>query len=73
MKKKEAKRLRDIANELDNYCYDLYYKDPKHSKEAQWFHWGATEIRKVIMNGGYNGIIDAKYRKEVNWELKEDE
>lgn len=74
MKKKEAKRLRDIANELDDHCYELYYKDQKHSKEAEWFHWAANEIRIVIMDSGFNGIIDAKYNKPcTTWELNKED
>lgn len=67
MKKEEANRLRDIANELDDHCYDIYSKD--HT-QANLFHWASTEIRKVIMDAGFNGIIDAKYDKTTTtkWE-----
>lgn len=61
MKKKEADRLRDIANVLDDQCYA--YDTDESNRQAQWFHWAANEIRKVIMDGGFNGIIDAKYDK----------
>ena len=71
MRKKEADRLKDIANVLDDHSYDVYYAGD--TKQAHWFHWGAQEIRKVIMNGGFNGITDAKYSKvEEKWELKEE-
>lgn len=72
MKKEEADRLRDIANTLDDHSYDIYYDGD--TKQARWFHWAANEIRKVIMDGGYNGIIDAKYSKtELKWELNKEE
>lgn len=71
MKRHEANRLRDIANELDDHSYDIYSED---RKQAQWFHWAATEIREVLMNSGFNGIIDAKYSKvETKWELNKEE
>lgn len=68
MKKKEADRLRDIANCIDDHSYETYYDGD--SRQARWFHWVANEIRKVIMNAGFNSIIDAKYSKvEEKWEL----
>lgn len=75
MKKSEANRLRDIANELDGHSYDLYYKYHKYTKEAEWFHRAATEMRKVIIDSGFNGIIDAKLLKaEIkDWELNKEE
>lgn len=70
MTREEAKRLRDIANKLDDHSYDIM---DHTNREAHWFHWGANEIRKVIMDGGYNGIIDEKYKKvKTNWELREE-
>lgn len=70
MRKKEADRLRDIADVLDDHCYDIY---PKDHKQAYWFHWGAQEIRKVIFDGGFNAFnaFNAeKYSKaEEKWEL----
>lgn len=71
MKKSEADRLRDIANTIDDHSYDVY---PKDHTQANWFHWAATEIRKVIMNGGFNGIVDEKYSKtEAKWELNKED
>lgn len=71
MKKKEADRLREIANVLDDHSYDIYREN---SKQARWFHWAANEIRVVLMEAGYNGIIDAKYSKpEGKWELNKEE
>ena len=71
MKKIEADRLRDIANELDDHSYDVY---PKDHTQANWFHWAATEIRKVIMNAGFNCIIDAKYSKvNEKWEFNKED
>ena len=71
MKKTEADRLWNLANELDDHSYDIYAAD---HRQAQWFHWAAVEIRKVIMDAGYNGIIDAKYSKvEAKWELNKEE
>ena len=63
MKKNEADRLRDIADVLEDHCYYLYYKDEKHSKEAEWFYWGATEIRKLIIDSGFKGGV--KHERKV--------
>lgn len=72
MKKIEANRLRDIANCIDDHSYDVY--DDGDSRQARWFHWAANEIRKVIMDAGFNCIIDAKYSKvEEKWELNKEE
>lgn len=71
MKRNEADRLRDIANVLDDHCYDIYHSD---SKQSWWFRWAATEIRKVIMDGGFNGITDEKYdRTHTAWELNKED
>lgn len=65
MKKKEADRLRDLANLLDEHCYAIYHSD---TKQAWWFRWASTEIRKVIMDAGFNGIIDERYnRTTAEW------
>lgn len=70
MKRKEAKRLRDIANVLDDQCSRLFYKDPKHCDEAKWLHFAANQIREVLMDGGFNGIVDEKYSKtKAKWEV----
>lgn len=74
MKKKEADRLRDIANVLDDQCYAIIYDTGEYNRQSQRFHWAANEIRKVIMDGGFNGIIDAKYdRNCASWELNKEE
>ena len=75
MKRTEANRLREIANELDDHSYDIYYKDHRYTKEAEWFHWAATEIRKVIIDSGFNGIIDAKLKTKtkMEWELNKED
>ena len=51
MKKTEADRLRDIADVLDEH-YNSFPKDSTN-KEANWFRWAATEIRKVLFDSGY--------------------
>ena len=72
MKKNEADRFRDIADVLDDHSYESYYDG--YSRQARWFHWAANEIRKVIMDAGFNGIIDAKYSKvEEKWEINKEE
>lgn len=74
MKKNEADRLRDIANALDDQCYANIYDTDEYNRQSQLFHWAANEIRKVIMDGGFNGIIDAKYDKTcTTWQLNEEE
>ena len=75
MKRTEANRLREIANELDDHCYDLYYKDHKYTKEAERFHRAAIEIRRVIIDSGFNGIIDAKRKTKtiMEWELNKED
>lgn len=73
MKKNEADRLRDIANELDDQCYAICNNDG-YNRQAQLFHWAANKIRIVIMDGGFNGIIDAKYDKTgTTWQLDKEE
>lgn len=74
MKKNEADRLRDIANTLDDQCYANIYDTNEYNRTAQLFHWAANEIRIVIMDSGFNGIIDAKYHKPCRtWELNKEE
>lgn len=71
MKKSEADRLRDIADVLDDHCYDIY---PEDHKQAYWFHWGAQEIRKVLFDSGFHAFLDEKYSKaEEKWELYKEE
>lgn len=74
MKNNEADRLRDIANVLDDKCYVICNNDG-YNRPAQLFHWAANEIRKVIMDGGFNGITDEKYDKTctTTWQLNEEE
>lgn len=57
MKKKEAKRLREIANVLDDHSCDI--KDHT-SKQAHWFHWAAQEIRKVLFYSGFSAFKEEK-------------
>lgn len=71
MKKKEAERLREIADLLDEHFLDIWHENHNH---GWWLHSTATEIRKVIMDAGFNGFIDAKYSKvEAKWELNKEE
>lgn len=49
MKKKEAERLREIADVLDEHFLDVWHSNHKH---GWWLHWTAQEIRKVIIDSG---------------------
>ena len=58
MKKEEAKRLRDIADVLDD---QYYHSDMDGTNQiARWCHWGAEEIRKVVSDSGFNAFNDEK-------------
>lgn len=59
MKKTEADRLRDIADTLDDQYYNTAIDST--NSQSQWFHWGATEIRKLIMDGGHIVFTNKKY------------
>lgn len=74
MKRDEANRLRDIANELDDYSYDICHKDG-YNKQVQMFHLAAYKIRELIMDSGFDSFIDTKYikTKQTNWELDKEE
>ena len=66
MKKKEAKRLREISDELEYHCNKLFFKDPRNDTnytQARWFYWAATEIRKVLFDSGYPSFNDTSTTK----------
>ena len=61
MNEKEADRLRNIADALDDQYYDSCINRDSTNNQDRWFHWAANEIRKVIMDSGFKGIINTKY------------